>query len=618
MKRWTGHSYPSQKAAMWQGNLRSEGSNTLLYQSSDKKFAIKEARPGKEKVLTHEKESMMALLQEPWAVEVFAGLEGYGDNFLVMPWFDTDAETWIQGIDALRPLAERLALASAFCGLVERFLRLKPEQRHALPWRIHPTQLLVHGQSPHLLTRIGDLGNMRAMGSGTDGYIALDQSLLQNSIYYKHWDVYACGATVFYLLTGQTPQAPRQNEEARSPSGRALSHLLDNALSGRHVSEADQEKIKVLQHLPYTELVDLNACKALTESDIELLREYVHLPKIAELIEKIQSLLTPDPSQRLSTVHDLHLFLHNIITENVVTPPPPPHKKITPTLRSETLHDAPMLSAPEKQGVSAGFIVGVIMITGIAGFGIWNLLHKEPIKHILSIGVTKRDKVLSVTGHQIVLKYIPSGSYWMGCFEDESNCGDNEKPAQKIKIDSGFYMMQTEVTQGLFQDVMSSNPSDYKDCGKECPVEMVSLEDAISFANKLSGLTGETWRVPTEEQWEWAARGGEDFIYAGSNDPHAVGWLGEEWSKGSPHPVRQKKPNAFGLYDMTGNVWEWTTSMYRPYPGSTWTQKAEDKGQYRVDRGGSWGSDMAMVRNSFRDWGAAGYRFNGLGFRLIQ
>lgn len=170
-----------------------------------------------------------------------------------------------------------------------------------------------------------------------------------------------------------------------------------------------------------------------------------------------------------------------------------------------------------------------------------------------------------------------------------------------------FYMGETEVTQALWQAVMGasttlSNPSNFKNCS-QCPVEQVSWDDVQDFIKKLNQLTGKTYRLPKEAEWEYAAKGGQSYTYSGSNNIGEVAWYGEN-SGDKTHPVKQKKANGYGLYDMSGNVWEWCEDIY--------------SGSGRVYRGGSWGYDAANCRVAGRDSSSPVYRYGNLGFRLSR
>lgn len=192
--------------------------------------------------------------------------------------------------------------------------------------------------------------------------------------------------------------------------------------------------------------------------------------------------------------------------------------------------------------------------------------------------------------------WIPPGSFIMGM--DNGNL--NERPAHQVTISAGFYMGKYEVTQEQWQSLMGNNPSHFK--GKNLPVEGLTWDDAMAFIARLNGQRdGYTYRLPTEAVWEYAARAGTTGQYAGELD--AIAWY---WKSpgGSTHPVGCKHPNAFGLFDMYGNVWEWCQDWYHdnylgaPTDGSAWLSGGEQK--YRVMRGGSWKHDASFCRSTFR------------------
>ena len=164
---------------------------------------------------------------------------------------------------------------------------------------------------------------------------------------------------------------------------------------------------------------------------------------------------------------------------------------------------------------------------------------------------------------------------------------------------------QYEVTQGQWRAVMGSNPSLFQSCGDDCPVESVSFDDIQDFLKKLNQRTGQRFRLPTEEEWFAACQAGEQHEYCGSDSPDEVAWYGD-WSRGSTHPVGRKRANAWGFYDMSGNVNEWTSSCYE-----------NDCGR-RVLRGGSWSYVPVDLRSAARNWNNPANRNNDLGFRLAQ
>ena len=164
---------------------------------------------------------------------------------------------------------------------------------------------------------------------------------------------------------------------------------------------------------------------------------------------------------------------------------------------------------------------------------------------------------------------------------------------------------------------MGSNPSGFPECGLDCPVERVSWEDAQEFIRRLNAMDGATtYRLPTEAEWEYAARAGTTGDRYGNLD--AIAWCGEN-SGGRTHPVGGKVPNAWGLHDMLGNVWEWVEDWYGDYPGGTVTDpRGPGSGSYRVLRGGGWHFSASYCRSSRRNNGPPGIRDYGLGFRLLR
>ena len=199
---------------------------------------------------------------------------------------------------------------------------------------------------------------------------------------------------------------------------------------------------------------------------------------------------------------------------------------------------------------------------------------------------------------------------------DDIEAGSGEEPVHQVTL-STYSIGETEVTQALWEAVMGSNPSNFK--GGSLPVERVSWEDCQTFIQKLNQLTGKRFRLPTEAEWEYAARGGNKsrgYRYAGSNTIGDVAWY-EDNSGNQTHPVKAKQANELGLYDMSGNVWEWCQDWYGDYSSSSQTNpKGPSSASLRVIRGGSWFYDAGYCRVSLREWSLPGYRGFDLGLRL--
>ncbi len=206
---------------------------------------------------------------------------------------------------------------------------------------------------------------------------------------------------------------------------------------------------------------------------------------------------------------------------------------------------------------------------------------------------------------------VKCGSFQMGV----DNGYDQAQPAHTVTLPQDYYIGKYEVTQAEWQAVTGKNPAKFK--GEHLPVEYVSWDDCQEFIRQLNALTGLNFRLPTEAEWEYAARGGKKskgYIYSGSNDVDSVAWYGKNSNK-TTHPVGYRTPNELGLYDMNGNVWEWCQDWYGNYTNEAQTSpKGPSSGHFRTIRGGAWG-DMDC-RVEFRTYASACITSNGIGFRL--
>lgn len=197
---------------------------------------------------------------------------------------------------------------------------------------------------------------------------------------------------------------------------------------------------------------------------------------------------------------------------------------------------------------------------------------------------------------------VKSGVFKMGATPEQEGADDDEKPVRWITLTKDYYIGETEVTQELWEFVMGNNPANFREAGH--PVENISWEEAQEFVSRLSNLTGAKFRLPTEAEWENAARGGhktQHFVYSGSNDPDEVAWhYGNSHSR--TQPVKSKAPNELGIYDMSGNVFELCQDYKQNYDKNDKTDPLCTKqSKNRVRRGGAWDSDnTTKLRNAFR------------------
>ncbi|HOC59192.1 MAG TPA: formylglycine-generating enzyme family protein [Smithellaceae bacterium] len=276
---------------------------------------------------------------------------------------------------------------------------------------------------------------------------------------------------------------------------------------------------------------------------------------------------------------------------------------------------------------------------------IFRLLHILFISWIICFQAAAAEKLVSgPVGMSFVL--ISPGNFYMGSPINEEARNDDEY-RHLVTIKSSFYLQTTEVTQAQWKVIMGSNPSAFRHCGDLCPVESVSWDDVQEFIRRLNKKEKKArYRLPTEEEWEYAARAGTSTaIYTGplrilgySNAPalDRIAWYGgnscasyegafdcRSWpdkqnscSSCGPHPVAQKKPNAWGLYDIIGNVWEWVQDDYEPYSAKPAASFHQKKGRTKVFRGGSWNYAPRSCRAAYRLDNVPSSRLSFVGFRL--
>ena len=219
---------------------------------------------------------------------------------------------------------------------------------------------------------------------------------------------------------------------------------------------------------------------------------------------------------------------------------------------------------------------------------------------------------------EIEMVWVSGGTFTMGATSEQGSDAYNwEKPAHSVTL-SGYYIGKYEVTQAQWKAVMGNNPSSFK--GDNLPVERVSWNEVQEFIKKLNQMTGKSYRLPTEAEWEYAARGGNNsrgYKYSGSNNIGSVAWYNEN-SGSTTHPVGSKSPNELGIYDMSGNVFEWCQDWYGDYSSSSQRNpKGPASGLGRVYRGGGWSSFAGDCRVSGRNGSSPDNGSSGLGFRLV-
>ena len=235
-----------------------------------------------------------------------------------------------------------------------------------------------------------------------------------------------------------------------------------------------------------------------------------------------------------------------------------------------------------NRGKPLRFLVLLLLI--LAAIAAWRIGDTAPVAAQARTKVNPKDGLTYV--------WIPPGTFQMGCSPDDSECQADENPAHSVTLTRGFWIGQTPVTQGAYKKVVDSNPSHFQ--GYQLPVDQVSWNDAQAYCK------GVEMRLPTEAEWEYAARGGS----AAARDAplERIAWYDSN-SGNTTHEVGQKQANGYGLYDMLGNLWEWTADWLGPYAAAgAMDPRGPQTGRYRVLRGGAWSSLAFLVRVSARSW----------------
>ena len=237
-----------------------------------------------------------------------------------------------------------------------------------------------------------------------------------------------------------------------------------------------------------------------------------------------------------------------------------------------------------------------------------------------SLSVVSGSNTISIpvkNGISIEMVKVEAGTFMMGATSEMKDSYGWEKPVHQVTLTNDYYMGKYEVTQALWEAVMDSNPSNSK--GDNLPVETVSWNDCQDFISKLNSMTGRKFRLPTEAEWEYAARGGKksrSYQYSGSSNISDVAWYDENCGS-TTRAVGTKRPNELGIYDMSGNVWEWCHDWYSSYSSlSQMNPIGAISGACRVRRGGSWDNSVWYSRSSSRSYDTSDYSRINLGLRL--
>lgn len=462
------------------------------------------------------------------------------------------------------------------------------------PW------LIDFGLSKQYDTETGEQTSSTPLGY-SPGYAPIEQYMAGGvGTFSPESDIYSLGATFYKLLTGNTP--PDASTVAND--GLPVQELHAKNVSQRAIIVIFQ----AMEPLRKDRLHDMDSFINLLEKEPE--QEPSEQPATQQLSQPytVQTIISEETVPTAVVQHK---------EQAEAQPQPQPRQSHAPVLEKKRTYWAGL-------GVALLVIVVIVAIVFMLnnhsqGGGSDINADTSSITADTSVTEVGTNEVMTFEANGVSFTMIPveGGTFTMGATSEMENPDDNEKPTHQVTL-SSYYIGETEVTQALWKAVMDSNPSGLK--GDDLPVEYVSWNDCQTFISKLNALTGKNFRLPTEAEWEFAARGGNQSRhtqYSGSSRIDDVAWnRGNSGDK--MHPVKTKQPNELGIYDMSGNVWEWCQDWNGDYNSYAQTNPTgASSGSRRVYRGGSWFYPPRLCRSSFRRYGMPEVSYRTLGLRLV-
>ena len=445
------------------------------------------------------------------------------------------------------------------------------------PW------LIDFGLSKQYDAKTGEQTSSTPLGY-SPGYAPIEQYMAGGAgTFSPESDIYSLGATFYKLLTGNTPP----DASTVVNDGLPVQALKEKGVSQQTIYAIFQ----AMEPLRKDRLHDRDSFINLLEKDPS------EQPATQQLAQPytVQTIISEGTAPAAVEQHK---------EQAEAQPQPQPKQSHTPVLEEKRTSWADWAELGVALSVIVVIVGTVFMLNNHSQGGSSDPWTNETI-------------TFEANGVSFTMIPVEGGTFTMGATSEMIEPNSYEKPTHQVTL-SSYYIGETEGTQALWKAVMGSNPSHFK--GDNLPVELVSWDDCQIFINHLNALTGKNFRLPTEAEWEFAARGGNQSRhtqYSGSSRINDVAWY-EGNSGDKPHPVKTKQPNELGIYDMSGNVWEWCQDWNGDYSSYAQTNPTgASSGSRRVYRGGSWFYPPRLCRSSFRRYGMPEVSYRTLGLRRV-
>ena len=556
-------------------------------------------------------------MNHPNIVKVHDIFEENGTAYYVMDYIDgkslgdivkqRGALSESEAVDYIRQVADALKYVHSLNRL---HLDIKPG--NVMVDATGHAMLIDFGASKHYDMESGE-NTSTLMGVNTKGYAPIEQSTQSFTRFSPATDIYALGATLYKLLTGITP--PDANllmakEETLAPLPSCISKSTHNAvLKAMTLIRADRpQTIDVFLGLLDSKITNSFDDEVTMCEETEKARQAEEKCRLTE-----EQKLKEDEARR-----DAEEEARRKAEEE--------QKRKAEEQKRNTAKKSSSKNAWLWIVIGVIAVVGIIIGVNSNGNSSDSGNSKQTGGAIQSGNNTLSRQIFSKTytanGVSFDMMMVKAGTFTMGATSEMEDPASDEKPTHQVTLTNDYYIGKTEVTQALWKAVMGNNPSHFK--GDNLPVECVSWGDCQKFISKLNSLTGQNFRLPTEAEWEFAARGGNNsnhYQYSGSNELGDVAWYDGN-DGGKTHVVATKLPNELGIYDMSGNVWEWCSDWHGNYSSSSQTNPTgpgSNSGRFRVSRGGGWGYYARHCRSSSRNFFTANtvISFTYLGLRLV-